>query len=107
MRPARLALATPLVAAGCASILGFPDVPDIGEAGAGSGSCCDAGPSCVGVPCEDGTNNDSQADAAPVDDSDGPFTDAPIDAQATEVGDDSETEATGDDTATEPTGEDA
>jgi concanavalin A-like lectin/glucanase superfamily protein len=108
MRPARLFLVSPLVAAGCASILGFPDVPEIGDGGPSNGACCDAGLPCVGPPCEDSTADASQTDAAPVDDSDGPFSDAPIDAQATEGGDDSETEAAGDDTAIdEPTGDDA
>jgi len=107
MRPTRLFLASPLVAAGCASILGFPDVPDIGDAGPGSGTCCDAGPACVGVACGDSPTQD-QAVAPPLDDSGGTLADAPIEAPSPETGDDSQTGATGDDTAIDaPSGDDA
>ncbi len=108
MRPARLVLATPLFAAGCASLVGFPDVPDIGDSGPDSGACCDAGPACVGPPCDDSSTDATQAVAAPLDDSGGAFTDSTIEAPAAEGGDDSAADIRLDNTTMgEPSGDDA
>jgi hypothetical protein len=67
MGPPRLVFATPMVVAGCAGIIGFPEVPELGDTGDASGACCDTGLTCVGAGCDDA-----------VDDSGGASTDAPV-----------------------------
>jgi len=87
----RWVLALPLAAAGCASIIGLPDVPGVEETGS---PVADGGPGCVGVNCNGGLTDSAQAVAESSDDSGGGFAevtlaDAAIDALAPGAGDDS------------------